>query len=671
MRRDLLIVLFLTVVTGAVYWQVSRHEFINYDDPDYVTGNGVVQQGLTKEGLAWAFGNLHGEKTYWHPVTWLSHMLDCQWFGLKPGAHHLVNVLLHVINAVLVFFLFKRMTGAVWRSAVVAALFALHPLQVDTVAWVSERKNVLSTLFCLLTLGAYVRYVARPGLVRYLGVLVFFILGLMSKPTLVTLPCVLLLLDFWPLGRLKIFKSGGAEVKPTKTAGPGANPQSPARHSSVGWLLLEKLPLFVLAIASGIVTILAHRGLGMGSYEVHRLPMRLRVENAFVSYARYVGKAIWPAKLSILYPHPGVWPAWQVAGSAALLLAVTGAALWNLKRRPSLAVGWFWFLGVLVPAIGLVQVGVQAMADRFAYVPVIGLFVLIVWGVSDWASAWRQGKVYLGIATGAALAACTVLTSLQLRHWQNSITLFEHVVRVTTNNFVAQNFLSIYLLAAGKPDEALIHVSEALLIRPEVPQFWFQRGEVFAAQHRPAEAIEQYRQAAQLNPKWSEPVKSIGNVLLREGKTNEAIAQYVAANKMAPDDWEAHARLAQVLAAGPDTAAGIEHYREALRLKPDWPETLNNLAWLLATHPNPAFRDGAEAVRLAERACALTGRKRVLYIGTLAAAYAEAGKFGEAVRTAQEARDLAAATGETELAAMNEKLRQLYQAGKPYREGAE
>ncbi len=212
MRRDLLIVLFLTVVTGAVYWQVSQHEFLSYDDPDYVTGNGVVRKGLTKEGLAWAFGNLHGERTYWHPVTWLSHMLDCQWFGLKPGAHHLVNVLLHLINAILVFFLFKRMTGAVWRSAIVAALFALHPLQVDTVAWVSERKNVLSTLFCLLTLGAYVRYVARPGRVRYLGVLVFFILGLMSKPTLVTLPCVLLLLDFWPLGRLKIFKSGGPGV---------------------------------------------------------------------------------------------------------------------------------------------------------------------------------------------------------------------------------------------------------------------------------------------------------------------------------------------------------------------------------------------------------------------------------------------------------------------------
>src|SRR5260370_857823 len=249
MRRDLLIVLFMTLVTGAVYWQVGQYEFMSCDDPDYVTGSRVVQQGLTKEGVAWAFGNLHGERTYWHPVTWLSHMLDCQWFGLKPGAHHLVNVLLHVINAILVFFLFKRMTGAVWRSAVVADLFALHPLQVDTVAWVSERKNVLSTMFCLLTLGAYVRYVARPGLVRYLDVLLFFILGLMSKPTLVTLPCVLLLLDCWPLGRLKIFKSGGAGVKPATTAGPGVNPQSPVPQPSVGWLLLEKLPLFVLAIA--------------------------------------------------------------------------------------------------------------------------------------------------------------------------------------------------------------------------------------------------------------------------------------------------------------------------------------------------------------------------------------------------------------------------------------
>src|ERR1039458_9547141 len=455
MRRDWQIMALLAAATVAVFWQVSRHEVVNFDDPAYVTHTPMVQQGLTWPGVAWAFGELHGEATYWHPVTWLSHMLDCQLFGLKPAGHHLSSLFLHTLNTILLFVLLRRMTGQRAPSAMVAALFALHPLQVDSVAWIAERKNVLSTVFFMLTLWAYVRYVEdgrqktkasaahlkssithHPSLFYALS-LVLFALGLMSKPMLVTLPFVLLLLDYWPLQRCQ---PALGSLKPSARR---FHPSSFILHP----LLLEKLPFLALSAASSLVTIQAHASLG-ALVSAEQLPVSYRLANAVVAAALYLRKLVWPVDLSVFYMHPGQWPAEAVFGSALLLLGLTALTVWQARRRPYLIVGWLWFLGTLVPVIGLVQAHVQALADRFAYVPAIGVFVMVVWAAAEWAARlrnadfqsavsrisnpqsadtdrsagrseicdtadWKSALPY-GLA-GLALAGCVVMTSLQLR----------------------------------------------------------------------------------------------------------------------------------------------------------------------------------------------------------------------------------------------------------------
>jgi tetratricopeptide (TPR) repeat protein len=658
MNRTWSVALGLAVLTLLVYGRTVTHEFVLYDDPDYVTRNAVVQQGLTAEGLAWAFGRLHGEATYWHPLTWLSHMLDCQLFGLRAAGHHLVSVLFHAVNAGLVFLVFQRMTGALWRSAILAALFALHPLQVDTVAWVTERKNVLSACFWLLTMGAWLRWAERPAAGRYALVLLLMALGLMAKPILVTLPCALLLLDYWPLRRFSF----------SPAAAPGSGVACAPR--SVGLLVAEKLPLLALAAASMVITIRAHEGLGF-TQTVHGLPLGLRLENALVSYGRYLGKALWPSKLAVLYPHPGAWPDEWVLGSGVLVTALSAAALWRARRAPYLAVGWFWFLGVLVPAIGVVQVGVQAMADRFAYVPLLGLFLAVVWGVAELSARWPRGRVVLVTLSAMVLLACVVVTSVQLGHWRNSITLFSHAVAVTEKNFVMHYDLGVALLEAGRTEEAQRQFAEAVRIRPDYAEAHLQLGLVLLAQEKPAEALDPLGKAARLKPAWPEPLRGLGQALARQGKADEAIAQYTAALQVAPQDVESHAQLAVVLSGQNRVADALRHYEEALRLRPDAPEILNNLAWLRATHPQAEFRNGAEAVRLAERACELTRRKEAVLVGTLAAAYAEAGRFPEAVQAAEEAMALASTAGQTNLALTNQKLLQLYRAGQAHRDVAE
>jgi tetratricopeptide (TPR) repeat protein len=657
MRRHYWIVLTLIVATVGVFGRVARHDFVNYDDTDYVTRNPRVQAGLTPDGVAWAFGQLHGEATYWHPLTWLSHMLDCQWFGLKPAGHHLVNLLFHTLNSVLVFLVFRRMTGAVWRSALLAALFALHPLQVETVAWIAERKNVLSTGFWLLTIGAYVLYAEKPGPWRYVAVMLAFALGLMAKPMLVTLPCALLLLDFWPLRRFPF--------SPAAAAGAAAGPF--VRVSTIR-LMLEKTPLFALAVAVGIITILAHRGLGMTNF-AYGVTFDMRVDNALVSYARYVGKALWPADLSVLYIHPGKWPSWIVGGALFFLIVVTGLALREWRRFPYLTVGWLWFLGTLVPVIGLIQVGVQAMANRFAYVPVIGLFLMLVWGVADLFSRWKNGRVAASLSAAAVLAACVILASVHLGHWKTSQTLFEYAVKVGPDNFVAHNNLAFTFIAEDKLDRALKHALEALRIRPDFTEAHYQAGLILNAQQKPVEAIAYLREAVRLDPKWALPHAELARALAKEGQVDEAIAEFSAALRILPDDAPTHGELADLLQRQRRSLEAVPHYRQALRLRPDSPEALNNLAWILATDPRPELRDGPEAVRLADRACQLSGRKRAIFLGTLAAAYAEAGRFGDAVKTAESARDTARAAGEQAIASTNDTLIEVYRAGKAFREG--
>ncbi len=710
MRRDWQIMALLAAATVVVFWQVSRHEFVNYDDPAYVTYNPIVQQGLTWPGVVWAFGQLHGEATYWHPVTWLSHMLDCQLFGLKPAGHHLTSLLLHTLNTLLLFGLLRRMTGRRGPSAMVAALFALHPLQVDSVAWIAERKNVLSTFFCMLALWAYARYaevrspmsnVQSPEFKAqhptsrfthyasritlqapryYVLSLFLFALGLMSKPTLVPLPFVMLLLDYWPLGRLQLpqFKAQGSrfEVRGSAVGAPPSSclpPQSEVvnRKSQIVKpllpLLLEKLPFLALSATSSLVTIWGHESLGaLASTE--DLPVPLRLENAVVACALYLRKLVWPVNLSVFYLHPGHWPALAVIGSALLVLGVTVAVVWQARRRPYLIVGWLWFLGMLVPVIGLVQAHVQALADRFAYVPVIGVFIMAVWGAAELAVHWRGRSRYeLPGLAALVLAGCVIMTSLQQRYWRNSVTLLQHAVQVEPNDCVARVMLGNALFERHQLEGALSEYQAATRLRPDYPEAWLRAGVALTELGRPADAMPYLTRASQLAPAWPEPQHRLALALLREGRVKEARAAYQKLVPLMPATAEGRRDLADMLAEGQQYAEAIHYYCEALRLKPDYEPVLSNLAMLRASCQQPQFRNGQEAVRLAEAACRLSDRRNPSFLGVLAAAYAEAGRFPEAVKTIQEALALARASGAAGLVPIQTRMLQDFRAGKPFR----
>jgi protein O-mannosyl-transferase len=651
MRRDWPILLLLAIVTIAVFVRVVGHEFVNYDDYAYVTLNPIVQEGLTWHGVKWAFMEPHGEVTYWHPLTWLSHMVDTQIFGLKPAGHHFGNVLFHTLNTLLLFVLLRRMTGNRAASAVVAALFALHPFQVDSVAWVAERKNLLSAAFWLLALLAYVRYAERPTAWRYGSVFLLMALGLMAKPTLVTLPCVMLLLDFWPLGRTSWMQSQG--LKTTRR--------------SAGWLLLEKVPLLALSAASSFLTIQGHREIG-GLVSGEELPMPLRLANAVVSYALYLRKVIWPSDLSVFYMHPGKWPTLAVVGSGLVLLAITAIAIQQRHRRPFLIVGWLWFLGVLVPFIGLVQAHVQAMADRFAYVPIIGVFVMVVWTVASWPAAMPYRKAIQTGLAGMALAGCVIMTSLQLGHWRNSITLMERAVKVAGGNYLVHEMLGNARAERGELDAALAEYQTAIRLKPTEATPWQVAGRVLIQQGRAAEAVPYLEKAVQLAPARLEPRRRLAMALLSQGRRAEARAAYLALIPLIPPTAEGQRELADMLAEGQQFGEAIHHYREALRLKPDFVLVLNNLAWVRATAPQAEWRDGKEAVALAERVIALSGRRNPSFLGTLAAAYAEAGRFPEAVKTMQEAMTLAKAVGANQLLPIQSQMLALFQARQAFHE---
>jgi protein O-mannosyl-transferase len=621
-----LILLGLVAGTLAIYWQVSRFEFINFDDPLFVSADAMVQAGLSWPGVVYAFSHqLCGE---WVPLTCLSHMLVAQLFGLHPGAHHLANVGLHLANALLLFFVLKRMTGRLWCSAIVAALFAWHPLRVESVAWVSERKDVLCGLFWLLTLWAYLRYAAQPGWARYLLTMVFFILGLMAKAILVTLPFVLLLLDCWPLGRLEpgswFVVRGSSSPRP---------PDDPASHLR---LLLEKVPLLVCAGLWVLITFLGQKAdESVASLTALSLPDRLA--NAVISYARYLGKTFVPIDLAVLYPHPGHWGFWKVL-PAGLLLGLVSLAVWRWRRsQPWWLVGWCWFVGTLVPVIGLVQLGRQAMADRFTYLPQIGLWIALVWGLAELARSrpwlWLQ-KGASALAAGS-LAVCVGLAWQQTGHWRDSVTLFRHALEATVNNGVAHNQLGLALQGAAQWDEAESHFREAVRL---LPGYLLAQG-------------------------------NLGLLHLARGQIEEAFQELHRLAREHPREFYFRANLAQVQWLRGRTREAMAEWREALRLRPETPAVLSNLAWVLATHPEAQFRDGPESLQLAHRACELTAFKGVREMATLAAALAENGRFGEAVEAQQ--RALALAQRERpDLAAPIEQTLQLYQQGRPFREPA-
>jgi tetratricopeptide (TPR) repeat protein len=652
MRSRLLICLLLAAAIVAVYWQVGGFGFTNLDDDEYVTDNAAVRAGLAWHGALWALTARYASN--WHPLTWISHMLDCQLFGLSPTGHHLVNLLFHMANTILLFLLLTRMTGCLWRSAFVAALFGLHPLHVESVAWVAERKDVLSTLFWMLTMWAYLHYAQSPKPTRYLLVVLAFTLGLMAKPMLVTLAFVLLLLDWWPLGRLAREKGGQGD------------------HAR-SWrkLVWEKIPLFVLAAASSAVTyIVQQRSGAVGSFELY--PLGVRVANAIVAYVNYIAKMFWPAHLAVFYPHPGAaLPTWQVVGSGLALVLITVLAI-RARRRPYLAVGWLWYILTLVPVIGLVQVGNQAMADRYTYVPLVGVFIIIAWGVPE-LLALRTTEVHrrrlLAAPAGIVIAALAVCTYSQVGYWHDDVALFGHALKVTSNNALVHNNLGVALAAQGAAEKAVEHYSEALRIEPDYPEAHNNLGTALAKRGRTDEAIAHFTAALRVRPSFAEAHGNLGVALAMQGRIDDAIVHFSAALKANPESADAHYNLGKCFVALGRTREAITQYQQALRFKPGHPQAANSLAWIYATSENPEFRDGAEAVRLATQACQNTAFRDPLILDTLAAAYAEAGRFSEAVTTARKSLALVSSAGQSELADRIRARLRLYDTRRPFHYG--
>jgi len=516
-----------------------------------VTDHVQVRQGLSLENLKWAMTST--EAGFWHPVTWLSLMLDYQFFGLNPGGYHFTNLLLHLANTLLLFLVFASMTGAVWRSALVAALFAVHSLHVESVAWIAERKDVLCGLFWILALGAYARYAERPSWTRYVAVFVTLLLGLASKAMAVTLPFVLLLLDIWPLGRLRLTEAGRGRVRGSPiilnegqdSALDGESPRwfSP---TPIGWLILEKVPLVALSAAVGILTWMAETKIG-ALKTVAEFPIAVRVGNAVVSYVRYIGKMFWPADLAVIYPHPGAWPWVSVTLAAIVLVMITIFALKFRRRAPYLAVGWFWYLGTLVPVIGLVQIGSHAMADRYTYIPLIGLFIMIVWGMADMFAPWRLGRALVAIGGLAIVLALIPPARAQVAYWKDAEHLFRRTVAVTERNYLAHNNLGAALARKGNVDEALMHYREALAIQPRYPEALFNAGSALAVKGRYAEAETYYRTALEIHPVLAEAHNNLAIALAMQGKMHDAISHFRTALRLRPDYAEAKKNLALAL----------------------------------------------------------------------------------------------------------------------------
>lgn len=679
----------LVALVFAVYGQVARHEFVDYDTQDYVTENPRILAGLSWEGVRWAFTSSFAAN--WFPLTWISHMLDVELFGVRPGAHHLVNVGLHALSAVVLFLAWLAMTSEWTKSWFVAAVFALHPLHVESVAWIVERKDVLSTLFGWSCLLAYARYAAHPSARRYCAALVCLALGLMSKPMLVTWPAVLLLLDVWPLAR-----------------------------RAVGWkrLVIEKLPFLALSVASAIVTVWAQSA-GGAVQRLDQLPLSARLANAPVAVMRYLGSAFWPSHLAFYYPHPreGLAPV-EVALALALIAGISIAAIALRRRAPYVGVGWCVFLGTLVPVIGLVQVGGQALADRYMYVPLLGVSIIVAWGVPDLVARWPGRRTVLGIAGAAAVIALAFGAWFQTAVWRNTQSLCEHALAVTQANHVAHDVLAISLVKHGEIDAAVAHLHEALRLDSGDLDALANLAGALVRQNKPQEAEIHARRALALAPDRAKLHAALGASLLAQGRFEEARveleqalsldggiasahgnlaaalealerpleaqAAYARALRLRPDFTTARLGLARLYAqsgelaradaeyalvlrhepAQPDALRGLARVRvteqrprealalleTALRAHPDWPLAMADVAWILAAETDPKLRDVRRAVELAERASATSQERVPAVLDALALAYAADGRFEEAIAAATKAVARTHESGERELA---------------------
>jgi tetratricopeptide (TPR) repeat protein len=662
--RDFYVCVVLVAITWLVFGQTLRHDFVNFDDHVYVYENPSITRGLTVDGVIGAF--VHSHARNWHPLTTISHMLDCQLYGLKAGGHHFSSVLLHTIAVVLLFFVLRQMTDAFWRSAFVAAVFAIHPLHVESVAWVAERKDVLSAVFFMLTLSAYVGYVRAPSVRRYLSVILLFALGLMSKPMLVTLPFVLLLLDYWPLGRFDKPAPAEARSRPVFWLD---------RQSIIQRLFLEKIPLFVLSALSCVATLFAQ---SRGAGAIDQLPFLWRLNNAFVSYVTYIWEMFWPRRLAVFYPHPNNrLPVSEILLTIIFLAGVTSASVLLRKKRPYILTGWLWYLGMLVPVIGLVQVGEQAHADRYTYLPQIGLYVLIVWAVTDLTAFWRARHTFFAIAAPAAIVALSWCAFVQTSYWKNSERLWSRALGVTSNNDVAHNNLGFLFLRRNELDRAISHFETALNIRSSNAEAHYNLGaalihnnlgNALARKRRADEAIAHYQEAVRLRPDYADAYYNFGSILLQEGRTDEAIAQWQKALLIQPQDGEVYTSLGNAFFRKGLMKGAISYYQQALEVAPQDALARNNMAWILATSSDASVRDGTKAVDLAERAVQLSGGEDPNFLRTLAASYAESRRFSEAIDAGERGIEIAIAQGKSGLVNALEREIALYRARAPRRE---
>ena len=584
-------------------------------------------------------------------------MLDCQLYGLNAGGHHATNVILHVIAVLLLFWVLQEMTNAPWRSALIAALFAVHPLHVESVAWVSERKDVLSAVFFFLMLHAYSRYARTPSVMRYLAVVMLFAAGLMSKPMLVSAPIILLFLDYWPLRRFE---------QSSLIRGKAKASDSDEQRRKIRRLYFEKIPLFVLSAVACILTfVLQKRTAGA----IPPLPFLWRIENAFVSYVIYIWKTLWPVRLAVFYPHPNDTLAlWEIIFAMLLLVAITAAVIIFRKQRPYLLTGWFWYLVMLIPVIGIVQVGEQGHADRYTYLPHIGLFVAVVWFAIDMATI-RRSKPRVTVTAAAAVLVILALAWAafsQTSYWRNSETLWKHALAVTSDNDVAHNNLGYLCNDRGELDEAISHFESAARIRlgKRDPHYdlasafvQMNLGDALARKGRSDDAMLHYDKAIKLQPNYADAYYNRGTVLFAKGRTDEAIADWTKALETQPNDADAHTSLGNALLQKGSPREAIAHYLTALALAPEDPHSRNNLAWILATAPDNSIRDGARALGFAQEAVQLSGGREPLFLRTLAAAYAESGRFSEAIAVAQQALVIANMQAKRDIAKrLNEDL---------------
>jgi tetratricopeptide (TPR) repeat protein len=675
-------VLFLISV-GLVVATFIAYEPIRHN---YITANPNVTGGITQGSVVWAFTKSHARN--WHPLTWLSHMVDYKLFGPNPLGHHLVSVSLHIVNSLLVFWILTNITGLIWPSAFVAAVFALHPLQADSVAWAAERKTVLSGLFWFLTIAVYIWYTKKPGIWRYIAVFVIYGLCIMTKPVVVTLPLVLLLLDYWPLLR---FATKGRPLD-----------QISNQQSSIRNLLLEKIPLLALSAILVVITLISQSDEKGTLPTLDMLPLGSRIANVFVAYIRYVGKTIWPSSLAVFYPFQ-LTNLLSVKAIVCLLLfiLITAVSIYAGRRRKYLIVGWLWFVVNLVPMIGLVQAGAQSMANRYMYLSMLGLLIIVAWSVKDFVGERLSRKAITAVLAIAILLVLIMVTRTQIGHWKSELTLFEYALKVTKNNaiaennyagalfregrfseaklhyenavridpkysFKARNNLGYILLQEGKPDESAACFTELLKQEPNLPNANFGLAMALSMQGKYDEGVRYFKKVMELNPEFPNIRAKMGYVLIMAKRPDEAVACLNEALKNSDDKMEIYVNLAIAYNQLGDFKQSIQNRNKAAELQSNNPEVLNNLAWLLATAGDISIQDADNAVKCAERACELTNYKEPGYLDTLAASYAVEGKFADAKATAEKAIKEARIAGKEELAREIEGRLKLYQKGLRY-----